>query len=53
MNKKLVLTKQKIVKAREKGVKSARTAEFPQIKKAVNRAVREYGQTLQKLTKDD
>ena len=34
-------------------IKSTRTAEYPQIKEAVNRVIREYGETLKKLAKND
>lgn len=32
---------------------STQTAEYPQIKEAVSRAVREYGEALKKLAKND
>ena len=34
-------------------IEPTRTAEYPQIKKAVGRDVREYGETLKKLAKND
>ena len=34
-------------------VDPTRTAEYPQIREAVGRVVREYGETLKKLAKND
>jgi len=53
MDERKVPTKQRTERVQGPRNKSARTAEFPQIKEAVARVVQEYGQTLKKLAKDD
>lgn len=53
MNRKIRLEKETKQKVAAKEPRGERTAEFPLIQKAVARAVREYGETLKKLAKDD
>lgn len=57
MDKKELLARRETERAREYRTEPVgvptRTAEYPQIKEAVVRAVQEYGETLRKLAKDD
>jgi len=57
MNKETIVAKRTFVTETEEAtkpkIKPTRTAEYPQIKEAVSRAVREYGEALRKLAKDD
>jgi hypothetical protein len=57
MNEKNILAEKtsttRIRKTVKPTAKPIRTAEYPQIKEAVGRAVRDYGEALKKLAKTD
>ncbi len=53
MDEKELLAEQKTEKKQEYKTEQNRGANYPLIKEAVARAVREYGKTLEKLAKDD
>lgn len=53
MNKKPILVRKQAMTVDKREIKQARSVNYPLIKEAVARAVREYGKTLEKLAKDD
>lgn len=53
MDKKSILAKRPTATVDKRETRQARSANYPLIKEAVSRAVREYGKTLEKLAKED